>query len=659
MRRATAVVLLVCIVSAGAIPALSVNVGGRHSDTGSTTATTNSSTNVTILSYNDIQTAAAKDGNVPRLVHRIDERRQAHDNPTFVMGGGDELSPNALSPVSGWHAPVDVYDLIHPDADAVGNHDLDYGTDAFANASRASNFPWLAANLVNETTGNIIEGAQPYEVVQRGGVKVGVVGAIYPGVDGSVSENLSAHDITAKPVVPTLQKYEKVLRQQKNVDVVVVLLHEGTKEAETVAKRTDADVVLTGHDEVVYRPHVVDGTIISETEARAEYLSEINLTVEDGDVVGANGRLINITESTPKNETASRIINDYRSEVNLDSTIAYTETPLDARFSTNYHRESNYGDLVTDAMRSQTGADVAITNAGGIRSNGVYGPGNITGGDVFNTLPFGNKVVTVRLTGAQLKETLASQITTMESDAGQQYGAEMSMQVSGVRFEWVGHDGKQKIRDVRVDGKPLDPNATYEVAVNDFMAGGGSGYPLADKPVVQRTDELLSTTVVDYLKSNGKIAPTTDGRIQRVDTSLADESVTLDGHGNAVMQFDAPDDYNETVPNTFVVSTPDNRTVAAENVTYDADEDTLMVRFDDGELASLVGCDETVQLDLYGGYQSSQYDRVYFNYSQLNADVTATLADRNGHGASERDATNETNENEDDSRATVPPMAAA
>ncbi|WP_223301887.1 hypothetical protein [Haladaptatus sp. R4] len=135
MRRATAVVLLVCIVSAGAIPALGVNVGGRHSDTGPTTATTNSSTNVTILSYNDIQTAAAKDGNVPRLVNRIDERRQAHDNPTFVMGGGDELSPNALSPVSGWHAPVDVYDLIHPDAEAVGNHDLDYGTDAFANAS--------------------------------------------------------------------------------------------------------------------------------------------------------------------------------------------------------------------------------------------------------------------------------------------------------------------------------------------------------------------------------------------------------------------------------------------------------------------------------------------------------------------------------------------
>ncbi|WP_231184952.1 5'-nucleotidase C-terminal domain-containing protein [Haladaptatus sp. DYF46] len=657
MRRATALILLVCIVSAGALPALGVGTSGRQTDTDSADAAANNATNVTILSYNDIQTAAAKDGNLPRLVHRIDERRAAHDNPTFVMGGGDELSPHALSPVSKWHAPVDVLNRIGPDADTIGNHDLDYGTDEFANASRASDFPWVASNLVNETTGEPIEGAKPYEVVEKDGVKVGVVGAIYPGVDGSVSENLSANGITAKPVVPSIRKYERVLREKEDVDVMVVLLHEGTNGAETVAKRTDTDVVLTGHDEVVYRPRVVDGTIISETRARAEFLSEINLTVEDGDVVAANGRLLNITDSTPKNETASDIINGYRAEVDLDSTIAYSETPLDARFATNYHRESNYGDLVTDAMRARTGADVAITNAGGIRSDGVYGPGNITGGDVFNTLPFGNTVVTVELTGSELEETLASQITTLESEAGQQYGAEMSMQVSGVGFEWVGHEGRDHIRDVTVNGEPVDPNATYEVAVNSFMKGGGDGYPLVDKPVVQRTDELISTVVVDYLKERGRIAPTTEGRIQRVDTTLDDASVRLDEHGKVVMRFDAPEDYDGTVADSFVISTPDDRTVAAEKVTYDAEERTLAVRFDDAELAALLGCERTADLDLYGSYSSSKYDQVYFNHSRLNADVTATLGTNGEQQAANE--TNETNETNDANRRTVPSMAAA
>jgi 5'-nucleotidase/UDP-sugar diphosphatase len=650
MRRATALILLVCIVSSGAIPALGVGTGGRLADTGSTDVTANNSTNVTILSYNDIQTAAAKDGNLPRLVHRIDERRAAHDNPTFVMGGGDELSPHALSPVSKWHAPVDVLNLIGPDADTVGNHDQDYGADAFANASRVSDFPWVVSNLVNETTGKTVKGTNRYDVVERDGITVGIVGAVYPGVDGSVSENLSARNITAKPVVPTIRKYERVLREKEDVDVMVVLLHEGTNEAETVAMQTDTDVVLTGHDEVVYRPRVVNGTIISETRARAEFLSEINLTVEDGDVVAANGRLINTTDATPKNETASRIINDYRSEVDLDSTIAYSETALDARFSTNYHRESNYGDLVTDAMRAKTGADVAITNAGGIRSDAVYGPGNITGGDVFNTLPFGNEVVTVELTGHELEETLASQVTTLESEAGQQYGEEIAMQVSGVRFEWVGHEGRDQIRDVYVNGEPLDPNATCEVAVNDFMAGGGSGYPLADKPVVQRTDELLSTTVVGYLKEKGRITPTTEGRIQRVDTTLDDASVSLNEHGKVVMHFDAPADYDGTVADTFVVSTPDDRTVAAEKVTYDAEEETLMVRFDDAELAALLGCERTANLDLYGSYSSSKYDQVYFDHSRLNADVTVMLGE-----SGVQHAMNETN---DQNRRTVPSMTA-
>lgn len=139
-------------------------------------------------------------------------------------------------------------------------------------------------------------------------------------------------------------------------------------------------------------------------------------------------------------------------------------------------------------MRAETGADVAITNAGGIRSNRVYDPGNITGGDVFNALPFKNTVASVRLTGAELKEVLASQIIPLESKAGQKYGAEMTMQVSGVRFEWVGHEGQEKINDVSVGGEPLNSNATYEVAVNSYMLGGGDGYPLTNRSSSGRTN---------------------------------------------------------------------------------------------------------------------------------------------------------------------------
>jgi 2',3'-cyclic-nucleotide 2'-phosphodiesterase (5'-nucleotidase family) len=642
MRDAFTIVLVACVVVGAAAPAAgaaTVTEGGTATAAPAPAASNN--TTVTILSYNDIQTAAAKDGNLPRLATLIERRRAAHDNPTFVFGAGDELSPHALSPVSEWRAPVEVLNAMGADADTVGNHDLDYGTDGFADASAASEFPWVATNLVNETTGESIDGAERYEVVEKDGVRVGVLGVVHENVDSAVSADLATQNITVKPTVSTVKHYEQVLREQENVDAVVVLMHDSVPAAKELAGETSVDAVLTAHDEVVYGPEVVNGTVISEAKARAEYLSEINLTVRDGEVVAAEGRMLS-TDGVPKDPEVSSIIEDYRAEVSLDSTVAYAETPLDARFASNYHRETGYGNLVTDAMRWETGADVAITNAGGIRSNQVYGPGTITGGDVFNTLPFANTVVVVELTGAELKEALASQVVPLESYVGGLFGAEVSQQVSGVRFEWVGHEGATKVRDVYVNRAgpgeepqwvPLDDDETYAVAVNSYIAGGGSGYPLADEPRLQETGKLLATAVIDYLEHRGTVAPRPEGRMQRVDADVSDATIRTDGEGKVVLRFDAPADYNGTVPGTFHAATVDNRTVRAEQVVYDEDDGTLVVRFDDAKLASLVEGSDQVELDLYGGYHSTAHDRVYFPHSRLNADVTAEVVE-NGQGSS-------------------------
>lgn len=584
-------------------------------------------TTLTLLSYNDIQTAAAEDTTLPRMATLIDRRRAAADGPVVVLGAGDEIGPHALSPVSQWRAPVDVLNHVGPDVDTLGNHDLDYGVEGFTAAANASEFPWVATNLVSEDTGEPIDGAERTVVIEKDGVRVGVIGTVYEGLDGSVSDDLATAGLTVLNPVETVAEHEQRLREEEDADVVVVLNHIGVGTSEEIARATGVDAVLAGHDEVPHEPTEVEGTMVSEAEARAEYLSEITFTVADGEVTGASGRLLS-TADVPKDETVSGIINEYRAEVRLDEVVTTSETALDARFSSNYHRETGYGNLVTDAMRAETGADVAITNAGGIRSNAVYGPGEITGGDVFNTLPFSNTVTTVELTGSQLVETLSSQIITMESWTGSQYGAEVSQQVSGVRFEWVAHeDAEALVRDVYVGGEPLSPGATYEVAVNSYMAGGGSGYPLADKPVLDDTGKLLATTVIDYLETKETIAPTVEGRMQRVDADLRDATVRVDGEGKVVLRFDAVADYAATGEGTFEMATKDGHTVAAERTVYDPDEGTLVVRFDDAELASLVGDEDEVALDLYGGYDSSEHERVYFEYSRVNADVTATVAE--------------------------------
>jgi 2',3'-cyclic-nucleotide 2'-phosphodiesterase (5'-nucleotidase family) len=653
MRRTLVQLILVgCLVTAGFAPVVGTAMV-QSPGTAQTPAATDVSPatqtvqaaddtqTVTLLTYNDIQTAAAEDGTLPRMVTLVERRRAATDNPTFVAGAGDQIGPHALSPISQYRAPVDVLNEVDPAADVIGNHEFDYGLAEIDNVTRDSEFPWLASNLVNSTTGEPFSGTENYTVVEKQGVKVGFIGLVdYGATYGKTNIDFAAEGITLQNYTEDGPETARYLKQQKDVDVVVALAHTGVPDAKDLARADDGaiDVIAVGDDEVVYPPQETSGTIITEAEGRANYLGELNLTVEDGDVTAWNGRLINVSDDVPKNETASRIINDYRAEVSLDSTVAVSETPLDARFATNYHRESGYGNLVTDAMRAETDADVAITNAGGIRSNAVYGPGEITGGDVFNTLPFPNTLVTVELTGAELKETLASQVVTLESDTGQDFGEEISQQTSGVRFEWVPHeDAEAQIRDVYVnragpnepaDWVPLDEDETYAVTVNSFMADGGSGYPLEDAPRLETTDKLLATTVIDYMEAQGTVAPEVEGRMQRVDADASDATVRVDGNGKVVVRMDAPADVASVRADTFALSAkaPGVDTVSPEKVTYDADENTLVVRFDDAALADYVGCGDA-QLDLYGEYESIAYDHVYFEYSRLNADISVEAAE--------------------------------
>ncbi|MEZ3167569.1 bifunctional UDP-sugar hydrolase/5'-nucleotidase [Halorubrum ejinorense] len=604
---------------------------------GSATAA-DGATTLTVLSYNDIQTAAAEDKNFPRLVTLIEQRRAAADGPVVVVGGGDQVGPHALSPISQWRAPVDVLNEVDPDADVIGNHEFDYGFDPISDVTADSGFPWLATNLVDSETGDAFDGTESSEIVNRGGVSVGLIGLADQGATtGKTNIDFEAEGVTIEDYTETGPAEAKRLKEAEDVDAVIALAHTGIDDAELLAEADaddDIDVVVVGDDEQRYPPEAVDGSIISEARARAAFLSEIELTIEGGEVTGFDGRLIEVTDDIEKDPTASQIINDYRAEVSLDSPVVETETPLNATFGANYHRETGYGNLITDAMRERVDADAAITNAGGIRSDSVYGPGEITGGDIFNTLPFPNTVVSLELTGEELVETLESQVITLESETGQSFGEEISQQTSGLRFEWVPHeDADELVRDVYVGGEPLDPDETYEVAVNSYIANGGSGYPLEDK-VIEDTGELQATTVVNYLEEKETIAPEPEGRMQRVDRDLPDAAVTVDGNGKVVAQFDAPDDVESVAEDTATVWTPEGDHLDAEHVAFDEGDERLVVRVDDGDLADTVedaDDGDELPLDLYAEYESSEYEQIYFERSRLNADLTATVR-RRGRG---------------------------
>jgi len=623
MRTATLLVVCALVLSA-AVPAAAVGSGAAPDAAAEANATQTDGTTVTILSYNDVQTAMAQNGSVPRLATLLEQRRAAHDNPTFTFGAGDEVSPHSMSPISQWRTPVKVLNEMQPDAEVVGNHDLDYGFDAVSNYSNASEFPWLMANIVDSETGEPIPGTKPYEVFEKGGVKVGVVGLADEKIKSKTAVDFEKQGYELRDYAETGSEYATMLKEEKGVDVVVTLGHFGVPVAKEFANSTEnVDVVLVGDDEITYEPKATDGVVISEAAGRAAYLGELNLTVENGDVTEWNGRLIETTENVTKDAEVSNIIGEARS-AQLSRVAGKTTTELDARFSSNYHDETALGNLITVAFRWQTGADVAITNAGGIRSNAQYGPGNLTAGDIYNVLPFNNHLVTVELTGSEIESLLQSQVVTLESETGQQYGAEAQLQVSGVTYEWLGHEGaSDQIRSLYVNGEPVDPDATYTVTVNSYMAGW-DGSVLTN---ATRTDEdytMYGEVVYDYVAEKGTVAPTDAKRIRRIDYETDAGGVELDGEGSVTVSFQKPTAENGTVVNSrsFYALNSENERVNATSA--DVDDRTVSVTFEDGALRSLA---QEGDVELYGKYVVDRPARPYFENSVVNAEVDASLVE--------------------------------
>jgi len=212
----------------------------------------------------------------------------------------------------------------------------------------------------------------------------------------------------------------------------------------------------------------------------------------------------------------AKVVNKYAEQLDKELAIPIGETkvPLDARRKTVRTMESNFGDLIADAMREHTGADAAIANGGGIRTDSIYGPGQLTRKDILAVLPFGNSVISVKVSGCDLKAALENGVSQVERVKGR------FPQVSGITFTYnpKAEPGKRVV-EVKVGGQPLDCNKTYVVAINDYMGHGGDGYTMfkdAPRVISERDADLLANVVIDYIKKHSPVAPKVEGRIKTV-----------------------------------------------------------------------------------------------------------------------------------------------
>lgn len=469
---------------------------------------------VTFLLANDTDKLEVEErGGFARLA-AVAKTERAKGGHVVLVHAGDAISPSLLSGIDKGAHVIELLNMASIDVFVPGNHEFDFGPDVFRERMAEARFDMVASNL-READGRLIEGLRDHKIMQFGPVRIGIVGLT--GTDAR--EKSSPGDLQFLPEPETLRSRANMLRAE-GVELVVAVIHADRAMDIDLANRGDADLVLSGDDHDLFVRY--DGrTVVAEGREQAEYIPAITIAIDVEEVGGGKAvswrpsfRVIDTAEVAPDPRTESMIA-AYQAKLSdeLDVEIGTLEAELDSRRATVRGGEAAIGNLIADAMRAAVGADVAITNGGGIRGDKVYPAGHrLTRRDVLTELPFGNKTVMIELTGAQLRAALEQGLSRIADRSGR------FPQISGLEMEVdPRRPAGRRIVSVTVADEPLDEAAVYKVATNDFLARGGDGYAsfaTGVELVGPMSADLMANDVIAYIEKRGTIAPRTEERIR-------------------------------------------------------------------------------------------------------------------------------------------------
>ncbi|MCB0421954.1 MAG: bifunctional metallophosphatase/5'-nucleotidase, partial [Bdellovibrionales bacterium] len=426
---------------------------------------------------------------------------------------------------------VELYNYLRVDATAIGNHEFDFGPQgpdrvqvqstqdplgALRLRMKEAHFPFLSVNIIDRLTGRPLPDIAPSKVIEKEGVTIGIIGATTQHTPESTIAANVAHLKFVDPI--PLIKSEALRLKKEGVDFIVITYHEGEKckdhsleslddvktcSTESILPLIDQmpkgliDVIVAGHThrDLIKR---YKGVVILQSGARGQYLTWAELSKNDSTPVASsqvskteicelaqedkNGEFVCQSWSVRKNDrpfTARTfkgvvIVPDEWVEThivhpNVSRVVALksrkTKVVVDGNMDRRYSGESPLGNWFTSSMQAAAAhagydTDAAVINNGGLRAN--ISDTTVTYGDIFSVLPFDDTLAVLELTGNQVRKMIEMQLSNSEGYS-----------LSGITF----HANHQcQISDVQINGKPLDPEATYKVLTLDFLASGGSGF---------------------------------------------------------------------------------------------------------------------------------------------------------------------------------------
>lgn len=502
---------------------------------------------LTVLSTNDTHARAAGDDSSSYGLARVKtllEDAEVKSDKALLLDAGDTYHGQAFATLEQGESIARLLKAVGYDAMTAGNHDWNYGKEQLKELEKLSggqegNFSILCGNVTDENGSPFFE--TPYlmeeipikEITTAEGnptITIGVFGMIDPAVYHSTAP-ANVEGLQFTDLVEYTEKMTALLTK-KGCDFIIGLVH-GTNPKELAVQTEGVSLWISGHEHMVINEQVNNKNGIPVWVQQAGYYGsavnefQFSFRVNPGSTSsGEQGYFMVQTDCTVKTYGADELpsvarnadiqslyqqIADGQQSV-LQQKIGQTPSDLVAGWENVRIGETTMGRVITDAYLLETGAEIAFENAGGIRTKGTVPAGEIRKETAIDTFPFGNYLVTKKLTGNEIKEALETtlelgRLNRMANDSGE-YDAWPAnsgsyLQVGGVEAHYdLTLEKGSRIWSLKVDGQPIVADRSYTVAMNNFLAGS------SDYPMIAAAQELNQFAACDeafirYFEASG------------------------------------------------------------------------------------------------------------------------------------------------------------
>lgn len=467
---------------------------------------------VRFLLINDVYMAdTAGDGRGGLARVATVRNRLADQGPVVFVLAGDALSPSMLTKYYSGGQMVEALNAAKLDYATFGNHEFDLELDTLVARIDASKFKWISSNctLADRTP---LPKVLPWDTLRISGHKVGLFGLTLQG-NYPRTIRCANPDSAAQRAVETLTA--------EGADLIVGITHQTIQaDRDLLAREPRIDLLLGGHEHEA-QDSTVSGRHVVKADANAVSAQFVTLWGGKGSWRQAAG-LVQINGALPSDTTVARVVAEWndslKSRLGPERVVGITTMSIDPSNSLSRRRESTVGDLVSDAMRSGTDADVALLNSGTLRLDNVIRPGPISNHQLESIFPFADqtRVITFTLTGTRLRSILEHGVSSGILGTGG------FLQVSGLSFTFDPSkpSGRRLVGEIRrASGGTLAPADSVRVAFGVYSAcEGGDGYSVpeaqsacANRQSAPRAVDLLIQYIADSL--NGRIEAPKNSRV--------------------------------------------------------------------------------------------------------------------------------------------------